>query len=67
MRHWKHVTLQEKSVSTVGPRQLQKFFFAPSYSKWLQQVTNAEEVLQLLEEDDSEFPDSVSSGKGDDV
>ena len=29
---------------------------------------NAEDVLQLLEEDDSESPDSVSSGKeGDEV
>ncbi len=29
---------------------------------------NAEDVLQLLEEDDSKFPDSVSSGKeGDEV
>ncbi len=29
---------------------------------------NAEDVLQLLEEDGSEFPDSVSSGKeGDEV
>ncbi len=29
---------------------------------------NAEDILQLLEEDNSEFPDSVSSGKeGDEI
>ncbi len=35
------MTLQEKSVSALGPRQLRgkNFFFAPSYSKCLQRVT----------------------------
>ncbi len=61
------MTLQENSVSTVGPRQLQTFFFCTIIFKMASTSYNAEDILQLLEEDNSEFPDSVSSGKGDEV
>ena len=44
------MTLQEKSVSAVVPRQLweKKFFFAPSYSKWLQRVTTLRRFYSCL-------------------
>ncbi len=65
------MTLQGKSVSTVGLLQLRNFFFfffAPPYSKWLQRVTTLRTFYSFLEEDGSEFPDSVSNGKeGDEV
>ncbi len=58
------MTLQEKSVSIVGPR---KNCFCTIIFKMASTSYNAEDVLHLLE-DNSEFPDSVSSGKeGDDV
>ncbi len=44
-------------------RQLWKQFFFTIKFKKVSTSYNAEDVLQLLEEDDSEFPDSVSSGK----
>ncbi len=45
-----------------------KFFFCTTIFKMASTSYNAEDVLQLLEEDDSEFSDSVSSGKeGDEV
>ncbi len=43
-------------------------FFCTTIFKMASTSYNAEDVLQLLEEDDSEFSDSVSSGKeGDEV
>ncbi len=52
-------------MSTVGPRQLREnnFFFCTTIFKMAATSYNAEVVLQLLEEDNSEFPDSVSSGR----
>ena len=45
-----------------------KNFFCTIIFKMTSTSYNAGDVLQLLEEDDSEFPDSVSSGKeGDEV
>ncbi len=56
-------------MSVVGPRQLRKtIFFCTIIFDMASVSYNAEDVLQLLEEDDFEFPDSVSSGEeGDEV
>ncbi len=51
-------------MSVMGPWQLRgKFFFCTIIFKMASTSYNAEDVLQSLEEDDSEFPDSVSSGE----
>ncbi len=57
-------------MSAVGPRQLRGeiYFFCTTIFIMALMSYNAEDILQLLEEDGSEFPDSVSSGKeGDEV
>ncbi len=63
------MTLQVKRVSAVGPRQLGgKILYCTIVIKMASTSYSAEDVLQLLEEDDSEFPDSVSSEKeGDEI
>ncbi len=47
----------------MGSRQLRKKIFFHHQIQKVSTSYNAEDVLQILEEDDSEFPDSVSSGK----